>query len=59
MIRLSYMYTHTVIRGGVLKPYLRKSRSITLCIDPFVNVQRAFYAGVPEAAEGENSENAE
>ena len=43
---------HTVIRSGILKPYLNKARSIPLCIHPFANIQRAFYASmIPEAAE--------
>jgi hypothetical protein len=44
---------HTVIRSGILKPYLDKARSIPICIHPFASIQRAFYACVPEAAEEE------
>jgi hypothetical protein len=50
------MRTHTVIRTGVLKPYLEKARSIALCIHPFANIQRAFYAGVPDAVEDNDGE---
>jgi hypothetical protein len=48
--------SHTVIRSDKLKPYLSKARSIPLSIHPFANIQRAFYAGVPEAAEEEEDD---
>jgi hypothetical protein len=51
-----YGRVHTVIRSGKLKPYLSKARSIPLSIHPFANIQRAFYAGVPEAAEEEEDD---
>ena len=43
-------------RTGVLKPYLDKARSIALIIHPFANIQRAFYAGVPETGEDKDEE---
>lgn len=51
------IWTHTVIRAGVLKPYLDKSCSIAPCIHPFASIQRAFYAGVPEAASPEEQDD--
>ena len=47
---------HTVIRSGILKPYLNKARSIPLCIHPFANIQRAFYAGIPEAVDDDEDD---
>ena len=47
---------HTIMRSGILKPYLDKARSIPLLIHPFASIQRAFYAGVPEAG-GEEEED--
>jgi hypothetical protein len=43
-------------RSGILKPFLTKARSIPLCIHPFASIQKAFCAGVPEAAEEEENQ---
>jgi hypothetical protein len=47
---------HTVIRS-ILKPYLNKARSIPLYIHPFANIQRIFYAGLPQAETAEEEDD--
>lgn len=44
----------TVIRSGILKPFLAKARAIPLCVHPFASIQRVFYAGIPDAAEDDD-----
>ena len=46
-----------IIRTKGLKACLHKSRLIALCIHPFVNIQRAFYAGISNDAEDEGDDN--
>jgi hypothetical protein len=36
-------------REGPLQPYLHKAHWIAQSIHPFINIQRIFYAGTPEA----------
>ena len=47
------------IRTGPLQPYLHKARWIAQSINPFINIQRVFYAGVPEATYDDENEDAE
>ena len=45
-----------ITRTGILKLYLNKAQLIPLCVHPFASIQRAFYAGIPEAAEEDDDE---
>jgi len=53
-----YLTSH-LIRPGPLQPYLHKARWIAQSIHPFINIQRVFFAGVPEAALDAEDENEE
>ena len=48
-ITYSYHLIMIASRGGPLQPYLHKARWIAQSIHPFINIQRVFYSGVPEA----------
>jgi hypothetical protein len=53
------IYSYHLIRDGLLQPYLHKAHWIAHSIHPFINIQRVFYAGVPEAMINDENENDE
>jgi hypothetical protein len=41
-------------RAAALRGYIEAARMIPLRVDPFINLERVFFAGVPEALSSED-----
>lgn len=45
-----------IYRDLALRPYITAARMIPMRVDPFINLERVFFAGVPEAVSSEDGQ---